>query len=91
MIVGSMYRPPTSNCHEIINTLNELVNKLKSEKEQKEIIIGLDHNLDLLKSATHNLTQKFMDTLSDLDLLPTITRPTRIMKISTTLIENIPS
>ena len=57
IIVGSMFRPPNGNCHEIIDELNEIINKIKSEKEQKEIIKGLDHNLDLLKSATHNQTQ----------------------------------
>ena len=37
------------------------------QKEKKELIIGMDHNLDLLKSSEHKLTQQFLDTLLDLD------------------------
>ena len=49
----------------------------------------MDHNLDLLKSASHAPMQKIMDIVDDLDLLPTITCPTRITQRSATLIDNI--
>ena len=42
----------------------------------KEVIIGMDHNLDLLKSSTHKHTQQFIDEMTDKNLLPMITRPT---------------
>ena len=49
----------------------------------------MDHNLDLLKSDKHAPTCKFLDALLDANMLPTITRPTRIMQSSATLIDNI--
>ena len=49
----------------------------------------MDHNIDLLKGSCHNPTQQFITDLSDIDLLPTITRPTRITNHSATLIDNI--
>ena len=61
---------------------------LKKEKN-KEIILGMDHNLDLLKSSTHHETQEFIDANFDNSILPCITRPTRITKSSVTLIDNI--
>ena len=49
----------------------------------------MDHNLDLLKSDLHAPTRKLLDTLLDANMLPTITRPSRIMQHSATLIDNI--
>ena len=51
--------------------------------------IGLDHNLDLLKQAVHPKTQEFLECILDHNLLPAITKPTRISKTSATLIDNI--
>ena len=49
----------------------------------------MDHNLDLLKCSTHNLTQEFVECNAKYGLTPTINRPTRITKSSATLIDNI--
>ena len=59
------------------------------ENGNKQIILGLDHNLDLLKCNSHAPTQKFLDILLVNELLPTITRPTRITQQSATVIDNI--
>ena len=55
----------------------------------KHVVIGLDHNLDLLKSSTHSQTQQFLETTLEYNLIPTITKPTRVTHNSTTLIDNI--
>ena len=55
----------------------------------KGIIVGLDHNLDFLKSSKHCSTNEFIQNNLDFGLVPTITRPTRITKNSATLIDNI--
>ena len=49
----------------------------------------MDHNLDLLRSTDHKPTQQFLDSLLDLDMLSTITRPTSITHQTATLIDNI--
>ena len=54
-----------------------------------ELIVGLDHNMDLLKASKHNSTNDFMQNNLDMGLFPTITKPTRITKSSATLIDNI--
>ena len=53
------------------------------------LIVGLDHNLDLLKASQHNSTNDFMQNNLDMGLFPTITKPTHITKSSATLIDNI--
>ena len=58
-------------------------------QENKECIIGLDHNLDLLKSHLHTNTHKFVEITLKLNMIPVITKPTRITRTSTTLIDNI--
>ena len=44
----SLYRPPNTSETKFLNSYSELLNKCKLESN-KEIILGLDHNLDLLK------------------------------------------
>ena len=87
IVVGSIYRPPNGKEGNFINEMSELICKTKQQK--KELILGMDHNLDLLKSAEHKMTQSFLNCLLDNDMLPTITRPTRITQNTTTLIDNI--
>ena len=67
---------------EMVSTKTKLV-------PNHEIVIGMDQNLDLLKSGEHASTRKFLDQILDCDLWPVITRPTRITQRSATLIDNI--
>ena len=64
------------------------MNKIKKET-LKDIILGLDHNLDFLKHHVHARTQQFLESITDSGLLPTVTRLTRITPNSATLIDNI--
>ena len=58
-------------------------------KNKEHMLIGLDHNLDLLKADKHSLTQDFLDQNIDSGLMPCITKPTRITHETATLIDNI--
>ena len=49
----------------------------------------MDHNLDLLKYSKHRPTHDFIQLNENFDLVPCITRPTRITHSSATLIDNI--
>ena len=87
IITGSMYRPPNVDTQEFLKDYKELIEKIKGEK--KELILGTDHNLDLLKSHCHRMTSTFLDMNLDRGIFPTITRPTRLTHTSATLIDNI--
>ena len=63
----------------------ECLSKLKN----KEIILGMDHNINLLKHNVHSQTQEFIEINLDMNLLPVITKPTRVSTTSATLIDNI--
>ena len=72
--IGSLYKPPNSHPKAFMNSLNETVAKIQTEC--KEMILGMDHNMDLIKSSKHKPTQQFLDGLLDKDIFPTIIRPT---------------
>ena len=82
--VGSLYRPPNSSAKEFLEYIDTI-----TKNHPNNLIIGMDHNLDLLKSEKHKPTQLFLDMLFDRNYTPTITKPTRITKTSATLIDNI--
>ena len=87
-IAGSLYRAPNTNQREFLSEYDKLLNLITIEKPYG-ILLGMDHNLDLLKSCTHNLTQEFIECNVKFGLTPSITKPTRITKNSATLIDNI--
>ena len=87
IIVGSLYKPPDGNNRNFTDMVTDIIEKARTEN--KEIILGMDHNMDLIKSTNHKPTQLFLDSLIDRDMLPTITRPTRITHSTATLIDNI--
>ena len=87
IVVWSIYRPPNTNHSEFMDHYTDYIRKIKNEN--KEIILGMDHNLDFLKSEIHKPTAMFIARNLEHDLLSCITRPTRITKTSATLIDNI--
>ena len=83
-----MYQPPNTDAESFNKRLNTITSKFALTND-KEVIISMDHNLDLLKSSTHKHTQQSIEEMTDKNLLPTITRPTRITNSSATLIDII--
>ena len=65
----------------------EMLKEIK--KRTENVVLGLDHNLDFLKSVVHKCTHSFIDLNLEHDLVPTIIRPTCITKSSAILIDNI--
>ena len=86
LLVGSVYRAPNCNQQDFLTAYKEFVCGLK-EVPNSKLILGMDHNLDLLKNHLHNNTQEFININYDCDLFPVITKPTR--HTSATLIDNI--
>ena len=89
VVIGSLYRSPNTPVKKFIDNVSDVIQKIRCEGKKKEIILGMDHNLDLLHSDIHTSTHKFLNMLLDMQLFPTITRPSRITQTSATLIDNI--
>ena len=88
ILLTSIYRPPNSKERPFLKTYKRLLNKF-SENQLERLIIGLDHNMDLIKHEHHGPTNDFIGINLDHCLIPTITKPTRVTKNSATLIDNI--
>ena len=89
IVVGSLYRSPNSSDSALIDHIENIITKVKLEKNHKQLILGMDHNFDLLKCNQHRPTKRFLDKMMDLDMLPAITRLTRITSNTATLIDNV--
>ena len=89
VVIGSLYRTPNTPAQEFIDNVSNVIKKIRCEEKNKEVILGMDHNLDLPHSDIHTPTHKFLNVLLDMQLFPTIMRPSRITQKSATLIDNI--
>ena len=82
----SCYRAPNTYKVQFLKDYKSLLHSICSK--DRRVIIGLDHNLDLLKNNTHRNTQEFLETDLSNKLLPCISKPTRITHSTATLIDN---
>ena len=87
-IVSSMYRAPNTAPSAFQGCYESIIFAMK-KRNPHSIIVGLDHNLDFLKSIKHLGTNDFIHSNLDMGMIPTITKPTRMTKSSATLIDNI--
>ena len=86
--VCTVYRPLNSSGKEFLKHYQRLLKKFNASQLER-LIIGLDHNLDFIKHDKHPPTKEFININLDKNLIPTITKPTRITKNSATLIDTI--
>ena len=68
-IVGSIYRPPNTDASKFVDEYCEILRQIKKCK-YKNIVIGLDHNLDFLKSHHHGHTERFIEVNLEHLLIP---------------------
>ena len=88
-IIGVIYRHPgsTKECLEdFTNQLNNIL--VKIEKENKKIYIMGDLNIDGMKVSYNKQVSTFFNMLMDKNLIPLITKPTRVQDTSISLIDH---
>ena len=88
LLLCSGYRPPNTNLTEFQEAYNQLLMNMGNIKNT-ESLIGIDHNLDFIKQDIHPPTARYIEINLEHNMLPTITRPTRISNTCATLIDNI--
>ena len=76
----SLYKHPVMD-------LNPLLDK--PSKENKQVLLLGDFNIDLLNCNDHQPTNEFLDSLASNSFLQYILQPTRLTSHSKTLIDNI--
>ena len=75
ILLVSLYCLPNTSVKSFHDEYKQLLNKL-NEVTSCDVILGLDHNLDFLKSNNHKDTQNFIELNLEKNLLLCITRPT---------------
>ena len=88
LLLSTIYRPPNTPEREFLKNYKRFLGKF-TKNQLDHLIIGLDHNMDFLKSHIHTPTKNFIDLNLEHSLLPAITKPTRITRTTATLIDNI--
>ena len=86
LVLGEVYRVPNTNVQYFNVKYEDLVSSIINEK--KELLIGSDQNLNLIKAPTDRNIQDFLNINYSNSLLPVIVKPTRITHDTATLIDN---
>ena len=86
IVVGEIYRSPFSSKTLSIQKYEHIFALLS--KENKDIIIGTDQNIDLL-DRTNRYGTHLINSAYASGIIPTISKPTRITSNSASLIDNI--
>ena len=63
-IIGSLYRAPNSEGSGRMQHIGKTAQLTETGKSKSELILGMDQNLDLLKSNIHT-PRKFLDLVLD--------------------------
>ena len=88
IFVGCLYKHPVmDNTDFNKNYLNPILDK--SSKENKQVFLLGDFNIDLLNYNDHQPTNEFLDSLASNSFLPYILQPARLTDHSKILIDNI--
>ena len=87
IIVGIVYRPPSTNITTFTEHVMNIIDYLKVENKQC-YIMG-DFNINLTNYGSHTETQDYIDAMFQHSFIPLINKPTRITTTTATVINNI--
>ena len=77
--VGCVYKHPNINVLDFNSLINQLLDKIS--KEQKQIFLLGDFDINLLNYNEHQPTNEFLDSLAPNSIIPYILQPTRLLVI----------
>ena len=83
IVVGCIYKHPNMDVLEFNNQMLE-----KLSKEQKQIFLLRDFNINLLNHNEHQPANDFLDLLASNSIIPYILQLSRLTSHSKTLIDN---
>ena len=86
ILVSEIYRPPNTDYVSFLEGM-KIVFRISDRFNLN--FICCDQNLDLLKLHAHKWTNDYFAYLLENEFVPSVTKPTRIMHRSSTLIDNI--
>ena len=85
--INALYRPPNGQIESFEKFLNNIFSKIK--KSNKLFHIAGDFNLNVLDHDTNRKVQRFFNIVYRNGMIPTINKPTRVTRKTTTAIDHI--
>lgn len=95
IIIGNIYRPnsaPIASTTKFNDELEIILNKIRTDnslRNNSDIILLGDYNIDLIKYNTHSESSRYLEILLSHGQLPVISKPTRICQNTASLIDHI--
>ena len=86
IVVGCVYKHPNMDVLDFNSLINQLIDKIS--KEQKQIFLLGDFNINLLNYNEHQPTNEFLDSLASNSIIPYILQPKSMTSHFKTLIDN---
>jgi len=88
LYVCNIYRPPVRTAESKTTFISEMTDLFQTLRNQENVIITGDFNINLLKYKEESSTNDFLDLIMSCGYVPKITLPTRLGEKSGTLIDN---
>lgn len=89
IIIGCIYKHPTCNLEQFRSQVSDIMIIKTLNPNKHEIYIFGDMNIDFFKCDVHFQTEEFLNMLFANNILPIITKPTRLTDHTATLIDHI--
>ena len=86
-VFGTIYRPPGQSIPSFLGILNVILESVN--KENKDVFLVGDFNIDLMNSFSSALVNEFLDILMINSMYPLIHFPTRTTQNTSSLLDNI--
>ena len=86
-IVGCVYMPPGGNIDMYLDEMSSLLEYIQGTHPNAHILVSGDYNINLLQRD--RASSDWTALMSFYNILPLVTRPTRMTGSSSTLIDNI--
>ena len=87
VMLGEFYRIPGRPLMDCKTQLDPILTDISNF--HGKVIVGSDHNINLLTIDHHTQAQCFLQDITAAGLAPCITKPTRVTETSSTLIDNL--
>ena len=85
IIVLCIYRPPRGDSHKFLNEIETVICK----NHEKPLFLVGDLNINSLDYWKNPNVRDFINLISQNDVFPLVNRPTRVTKISATIIDHV--
>ena len=89
VIISCIYRPPRGNTHKFFNEMKGHI--IKSKFQEKPLFLVGDLNINSLDYSRNTHVCDFFNFVFQNGIFPVINKPTRVTKLSATIIDHIPT